>query len=851
MMGWERAGGWLAAIGVAQAQRKSRPQSSTSGPRPVDTGAWTEELEKTWTFALQGVDDPTQSIRPDAVTTVRPDSQTQTKAATKTHGREESVHRVYQIGDFDEPLERPEMEIIGELGTGGMGSVFRARQNSLGRELAIKRLRTDIDIPDAREQFENEARINAVLDHQNIVPVHDMGVDQEGRVFYSMKLIEGTPWSEVLDARPIGSVGPASDGLDLRDHLEILIEVCNAVAFAHSRGILHRDIKPDNVMVGEYGEVLLVDWGLGAAISRESAPAGIADLDHVAVTAGTPTYMAPETARGDREQVGTWTDNYLLGAVLYELLYGHPPHGAATAIDAVRVAAQNAWQFPDDIPNELRPHHEVLKPILERALASDVKVRFADAKEFVSALREALRNLDSATLAASANEDLEEVRGKKSLSPHARYHTLARVIGTLEKALDSWPDNPDARRWLARAHLDHVGASLDAGDLILAGAHLDDLSRLPGTARLSSSIGKHVEKMRRQLAEAQANERARRVRGRVFTALAVIFLAGLIGLGATAYRLVSAAGEQATRERNHLSRLLIQTAADGIESELHGMFDPVRGGLNTAGRWARDGLIDSDDPAVLTPMFLPLLEGLPVVSLITRADSAGNEYMIMRTPDGWRVRITTPGEPTVWYRYLSTGTLVETYDEELDYNPLDRPWYKGARALREVGREGQIHWTPPYVFFTGKQPGITASVPVTSSTGREFVIGFDILLSEISEFTVKMPDARHGKVFVLTEDDLVIGLPRARQFNTPEARKDAVLTPLLELGDPVPAAALQAWDDEGRPLHMPMRFDAEGQSWWSGFRSFELTRRRFWIGVVLPESDFFVTGAAGALGGGE
>jgi hypothetical protein len=147
------------------------------------------------------------------------------------------------------------------------------------------------------------------------------------------------------------------------------------------------------------------------------------------------------------------------------------------------------------------------------------------------------------------------------------------------------------------------------------------------------------------------------------------------------------------------------------------------------------------------------------------------------------------------------------------------------------------------VFYTGKQPGITASVPVTSSSGREFVIGFDILLSEISEFTVKMPDARHGKVFVLTEDDRVIGLPRAPQFNTADARKKAVLTPLLELGDPVSAAALRRWEDLGRPQHDPLRFFAEDQHWWSGFRAFELAPgRRFWIGVVLPESDFLVDG---------
>lgn len=831
---------------MAEAQPEPDPETESESAEPpaIDSGGWSEALEKTWTFALQGTDDPNLSIRPDAITTVHPDAETSTFAATQTHGYEESRHRIHLVADFDTPVEEPEFEIMGELGTGGMGSVFRARQHSLSRQLAIKRLRTDIQIHDARQQFENEARITAVLDHQNIVPVHELGKDQEGRVFYSMKLIEGTPWGEVLAARPRGMVGPGPDGLDLRDHLEILIEVCNAVAFAHHRGILHRDLKPDNVMVGDYGEVLLVDWGLGVALDEQSAPKGVADLSMVSVIAGTPTHMAPETARGDRDKIGRWTDNYLLGTVLYEVLYGRAPHGAVTALDAVKVAARNAWRFPEEISSELRPYHEILKPVVEKALSTDITVRYQDAQVFAGAVRTALRNLESASLASSAFADLEAIRSSESKSPHDTYHVLARSIGALEKSLDSWPDNVDARRWLADAHLHYVETAVEADDLILAGSQFDELARMPGTAKLPGSYRKSVEKLRRRLADAQRRARKRRVRGRLFTAAAVVFLFGLIALGVTSYRLVSEAGEQATRERNHLSRLLIRTAADGIEAELHGMFDPVRGGLHTAGRWARDGLLDSDDPEALTPLLLPLLEGLPVVSLITRADSAGREYMIMRTQDGWRVRLTSPGEPTVWHRYLRTGTLVETYEEELDYDPLTRPWYEGAAELRDYGLE-QIYWTPPYVFFTGKQPGITASLPVTSSSGREFVIGFDILLSEISEFTVTMPDTRHGKVFVLTEDDRVIGLPRAPQFNTAQARKDAVLTPLLDLGDPVPAAALKQWIDGGRPVHDPLRFTEENQAWWSGFRSFDLAPgRQFWIGVVLPESDFYVDGGS-------
>jgi serine/threonine protein kinase len=815
----------------------------SSVPRPGRSedsgGGWSAELERTWTFALQGIEDPHISVRPDAITMVHGGAQTQTLAAAKTHGTEDSHYRTHQVSDFDDPLERPELEIIGEIGTGGMGSVFRAWQNSLGRELAIKRLRTDIEAAGARDQFENEARVTAFLDHPNIVPVHDFGADQQGRIFYSMKLIKGTPWSRILAARRAGSAGPGADGLDLRDHLEILLEVCNAAAFAHSRGILHRDIKADNVMVGDYGEVLLVDWGLGVAVDSARAPRGVADLSKVGVQAGTPTHMAPETARGERARVGTWTDGYQLAAVLFDLLYGRPPHGADTALEAVKVAARNDWHFPEQVPPDLRPYHEVLRPVLERGLATDTELRFADAKAFATELRTALRNLDAARLADSAFAELEALRASAPAGPHERYRRLARIIGTLEKSLGSWPENPDARAWLAGAHLDHAEISLAAGDLVSAGSHFDELARLPGTGSFPTALLRRSAQLRKSLANALRAERRGRIRSRGLQVAAAGSLGGLVALGVVSYSLVDDAHDQVTAERNHLSRLLIRTAADGIDSELHGMFDPVRGGLHTAARWARDGLLDGDDPEGLTPLFLPLLEGIPVISLITRADSAGREYMIMRTDDGWRVRVTNPGAPTVWHRYLSSGMLVETYTEDLDYDPLTRPWYEGADELRDGGREGEIFWTAPYVFYTGKQPGVTASIPVTSSSGREFVIGFDILLSEISEFTVRVPDARHGKVFVLSEDDRVIGLPRAPRFTTAEGRKEAILRPLAELGDAVSAGALVSWDEQGRPVHEPLRFFADEQYWWAGFRSFDLAeRRRFWIGVVLPESDF-------------
>ncbi len=194
-----------------------------------------------------------------------------------------------------------------------MGEVVAARQTALGREVAIKRLpRSGVTARD-QARFRSEAILASSLDHPNIVPIHDLGVDQEGRTFFAMKKVQGTHWGARF--RQLGEA----------ENLEILIRVCDAVAFAHSRGVLHRDLKPDNIMIGEFGEVLLMDWGLAVRLDdlhRESSR----------FASGSPAYMAPEMACADNAAIGIRSDVYLLGACLYELLVGEPPHPGDTVV---------------------------------------------------------------------------------------------------------------------------------------------------------------------------------------------------------------------------------------------------------------------------------------------------------------------------------------------------------------------------------------------------------------------------------------------------------------------------------------------------------------------------------------
>ncbi|MCR9159899.1 MAG: protein kinase domain-containing protein [Nannocystaceae bacterium] len=831
---------------------------------------WSQDLERAWKERLTpAADNPRMSIRADAghrATVAAPqpggaanrtrqlseteNEEVRSKRPTVTPRREIHV----AAPGIEGQLGRTEFELETELGAGGMGRVFRAKQISLGREVAVKQLQPTEEIPDATEVFESEACVTAILEHPNIVPVYDMGVDQAEQIFYSMKLVDGTPWDDLLAMRRPGhaDAGPG-ERHDLRGHIEILLETANAVAYAHSRGIIHRDIKPQNVMVGDYGEVLLVDWGLACALAPDpKRPARILDINQVLVTCGTPVYMPPEISTGQREWVGPWTDVFMLGAVLFEVLYGIPPHEEATAIDALRIASKNEWSFPESVPPEIEPFHDVLRPVIERALSTHPHARQHDGKAFRDDLQAALRHLDSAELASEAVQDFRQIEGIQARAQHERlsgkqrkhsdqqqtYRTLGRVVAVLEQALEWWPENAVAQHYIVEAHLLHAFCALANEETSMVRQQLDLLGHLPEGVMPSPEQSARTASIKRRLDEILAT-RERKKRLTRLLQVSAIALALIVLVGSTvAALLVRGARDQARLERNHLSKLLIGTAADGLEAELEGLLQPVRGSLLGAADWAEAGRLDTDDPLALTSFFLPLIDGYPVISSVLRADTLGNEYMLLRQgDDGWRVRVSSPGLPAVFQTLDASGKVLETWTETIDYDPRTRPWFEAATTTRDT-----IVWTEPYTFFTTKQPGVTAARTAKSSGGREFVLGIDMLLTDLSEFTMRMPHTdhgdQHGMVFVLDAQRRVIGLPRSPKFVDDAAKLNAVLQPLDEIGEPVSAEALRSWDTGGMQSE-PFRIEAAGQAWWAGFRSFELDAAHpLWIGVVLPEADF-------------
>jgi tetratricopeptide (TPR) repeat protein/tRNA A-37 threonylcarbamoyl transferase component Bud32 len=225
-----------------------------------------------------------------------------------------------------------------EIGRGGMGEVLRARDPQLGRELAVKMLRGGHDHSDLLRRFIEEAQVCSQLQHPGIVPVYDLGALPDGRPFFAMKLVKGRTLADLLRER-----GSPAD--DLPRYLGIFEQVCQAVAYAHSKGVIHRDLKPDNVMVGAFGEVQVMDWGLAKVLRP---PQGAAAQDTAAFSVvrtvrsasgdesrdgqalGTPAYMAPEQARGEVERLDERCDVFGLGAILCEVLTGRPPFTGGT-----------------------------------------------------------------------------------------------------------------------------------------------------------------------------------------------------------------------------------------------------------------------------------------------------------------------------------------------------------------------------------------------------------------------------------------------------------------------------------------------------------------------------------------
>ena len=276
------------------------------------------------------------------------------------------------------------LEDEGEIASGGTATVRRMYDPSLRRRVAMKTLAAHLaGSARAQRDFLQEAEITAQLEHPNIIPIHQLAV-VGGRASFSMRLIRGQTLLDVL--RDWSSLPDYGDAL--YRVLNVFLHVCDAVAYAHSRGVVHGDIKPENVMVGSFGEVYLVDWGVASLIP---APAG---AETISVSTerltqsgvrGTPAFMSPEQAKGVLPEIGERTDVFGLGALLYFILTGHPPFEGASASETLTRARNGLFLDPERTERGARA--QALCRIVRKAMSRAADERHASVLELQEDVR--------------------------------------------------------------------------------------------------------------------------------------------------------------------------------------------------------------------------------------------------------------------------------------------------------------------------------------------------------------------------------------------------------------------------------------------------------------------------------
>jgi tRNA A-37 threonylcarbamoyl transferase component Bud32 len=329
-------------------------------------------------------------------------------------------------------------QVAGELARGGIGVVLKGRDVDLGRDVALKVLRAEhAGNPSLARRLIEEAQIGGQLQHPGILPIYELGLDRSRRPFFAMKLVRGVTLADMLRERK-------SPGVDQIRYLGIFEQLCHAMAYSHARGVIHRDLKPSNVMVGSFGEVQVVDWGLAKVLSRggsgdetrdlrapeessDSAvrPDGVPSHSEAGSVLGTPAYMPPEQARGEIGHLDERSDVFGLGAILCEILTGHPPYGG-TRHEILEQARAGRIASAIERLNQCSAAEELIA-LARRCLAPERDDRPRDAGEVVRTVRTHREAVDARARAA----ELRAARAKARLAAERRGRRLVAALASV------------------------------------------------------------------------------------------------------------------------------------------------------------------------------------------------------------------------------------------------------------------------------------------------------------------------------------------------------------------------------------------------------------------------------------
>ncbi|MFO0560878.1 MAG: serine/threonine-protein kinase [Polyangiales bacterium] len=417
--------------------------------------------------------------------TIRPD---ETKSPSSEH-RALSLPAM-TVGDATSAAS--ELTVTARLGSGGMGAVDLAVQRSLGREVAVKRLLEGVDEPAHAAALVHEARVLGRLEHPGIVPVYALGADAASRPVVVMKRVSGVSLTTLVDdrAHPLWATLSRDGREPIEVFVDVMMQVCNALAFAHARSVIHRDLKPDNVMIGEFGVVYVLDWGV--ALDRSALTPETAEQRQIV---GTPMFMAPELFDGPLRTHDERTDVYLFGAMLHYVLTGRARHEGATLYEALaRAYLSEPFAYDSTVPEELGALcNDCVRrePELRPASIEIVRKRLVDYLHHRGSAAIARRAIASLARArALANDELDQRR------------TLTEARLAFAQALADWPENPQAKRGLRDTLSAIIEREVESKNATAARAAANEMGELP--SELAAKITALEAAIERERAHAEA-----------------------------------------------------------------------------------------------------------------------------------------------------------------------------------------------------------------------------------------------------------------------------------------------------------------------------------------------------------